>query len=216
MVDAKYAMDIVQVLTGVASLPKAVVTTGKIGSAATGYIINGTKVIVKNGNVSIAKTTEQLNFFKNINIYDWYTTVDRPTTGIQWGKGIQGQGMPWEDYLATQLPVGSRLPQNFKTFDYFDDATGAAISAKTLDTTSLAKTNNPKQIYQTIKTNIDAASNFNGYTLSGRTISSSMIKSKEVKLAIPENTDLVQWAQINKAIQYGQTKGVKLTITVVK
>lgn len=216
MVDAKYSMDIVQILAGVATLPKAVVTTGKIGSAATGYIINGAKVIVKNGNVSIAKTTEQLNFFKNINIYDWYTTVDRSTTGIQWGKGIQNQGMPWEDYLTTQLPVGSRLPTNFKTFDYFDPINKTAISAKTLDTTSLAKVSNPKQIYQSIKKNIDDAVKFDGATLSGRTLNSSMIKSKEIKLAIPENTNLVQWEQINKAIQYSQTKGVKLTVTVVK
>jgi hypothetical protein len=35
--------------------------------------------------------------------------VDRATTGIEWGKGIQGQGMPWEDYLGTILPTGSRL-----------------------------------------------------------------------------------------------------------
>lgn len=43
-----------------------------------------------------------------------------------------------------------------------------------------------------------------------------MLTSKDVKLTIPESTDLVQWEQIHKAIGYGQTKGVKLTITVVK
>lgn len=36
--------------------------------------------------------------------------VDRATTGIEWGKGLQGQGMPWEDYLGTILPTGSILP----------------------------------------------------------------------------------------------------------
>ena len=61
-------------------------------------------------------------------------TIDLATTGIEWGKGIQGQGLPWEDYLGTQLSAGSRLPPNFKTFDFFDETTGVATSAKTLDT----------------------------------------------------------------------------------
>ena len=46
--------------------------------------------------------------------------------------------MPWEDYLGTQLPAGSRLPPNVKTFDFFDRTTGVATSAKTLDTTTAA------------------------------------------------------------------------------
>nr|CCA88262.1 hypothetical protein RALSY_mp10810 [Ralstonia syzygii R24] len=33
------------------------------------------------------------------------------------GKSMM-PGMPWENYLAKQLPEGSRLPQNFKTFDF--------------------------------------------------------------------------------------------------
>ena len=44
------------------------------------------------------------------------------------------QGMPWENYLATKLPGGFRLPSKFKTFDFFDDISGVATSAKTLDT----------------------------------------------------------------------------------
>ena len=38
-------------------------------------------------------------------------TVEQGTSGVRWGGGIQGQGMPWEDYLATQLTQGSRLPE---------------------------------------------------------------------------------------------------------
>ncbi|WP_371827877.1 hypothetical protein [Litchfieldella anticariensis] len=53
---------------------------------------------------------------------------------MQWGRGIQGQGMPWEDFLASQLPAGSRLPPNFKTFDFYDPTTRTVTSAKTLDT----------------------------------------------------------------------------------
>ncbi|WP_329957051.1 hypothetical protein [Pseudomonas fluorescens] len=38
--------------------------------------------------------------------------------------------MPWEDYLGTQLPAGTRLPPNFKTFDFFDRTTGVASRAE--------------------------------------------------------------------------------------
>lgn len=77
-----------------------------------------------------------------------------------WGKGIKRQGMPREGYLGTQLPAGSRPPPNFKTFDFFDEATGISISAKTLDTTTAAKLANQSQVYSSLKVNIDAAANF--------------------------------------------------------
>lgn len=64
--------------------------------------------------------------------------------------------MPWEDYLGTQLPAGSRLPPNFKTFYFFDQTTGIATSAKTLDTTTAAKLAKPSQVYSSLKGNIDA------------------------------------------------------------
>jgi len=63
--------------------------------------------------------------------------------GIDWRRGIQEQGMPWENYLAQQLPAGSRLPANFKTFDFWDPVTRVATSAKTLDTTTAARIANP-------------------------------------------------------------------------
>ncbi|WP_338486824.1 hypothetical protein VRB78_12500 [Pseudomonas trivialis] len=73
--------------------------------------------------------------------------------------------MPWEDYLETHLPAGSRFPQNFKIFDFFDRTTGVATSAETLDTTTAVKMANPNQIYSSIKGNIDAAAGFTEYGL---------------------------------------------------
>ena len=141
--------------------------------------------------------------------------VDRATTGIEWGKGIQGQGMPWEDYLGTQLPAGSRLPPNFKTFDFFDETTGIATSAKTLDTTTAAKIANPNQVYSSLKGNIDAAANFSESGLKGVTVTSSQITARELQVAIPEATTSAQWEQINRAIEYGQSKGITVKITKV-
>jgi len=86
--------------------------------------------------------------------------------GIVWGKGIQGQGIPWENHLASQLPAEARLPPNFKTFDFYDDATGLATSAKTLDTLRPSRIAEPERVYQTLKGHIDAASTFTDYGLS--------------------------------------------------
>ena len=114
--------------------------------------------------------------------------LNRATTGIEWGKGIQGQGLPWENYLATQLPSGSRLPAKFKTFDFYEASTGTAISAKTLDTTTVARLTNPAQIYSSLKGNINAAAKFESYKLADVPLNSGMINSRELHVAIPAKT----------------------------
>lgn len=124
--------------------------------------------------------------------------------------------MPWEDYLASQLPVSSRLPPNFKTFDFYDPSTGTAMSAKTLDTTTAAKLANPSQVYNSLKGNIDAAAKFETYTLGNVPLDSSMIAARELRVAVPSGTTSAQWAQINRAVEYGQSQGVKVIISAVK
>jgi len=123
--------------------------------------------------------------------------------------------MPWENYIAAQLPAGSRLPPNFKTFDFFDRTTGVAISAKTLDTTTAAKIANPNQVYSSLKGNIDTAAGFTEYGLKDVTVSANQITGRELQVAVPKVTTSAQWEQINKAIEYGQSKGVTVKITKV-
>lgn len=115
-------------------------------------------------------------------------TVD---AGIQWGKGINAQGMPWEDYLAKQLPAGSRLPPNFKTFDFYDEATGIATSAKTLDTMTEAKIANPAQIYSSLKGNIDAVADFTQASLGGVVLREKAIVARQLQVAVPSGTTQV-------------------------
>ncbi|MDR6413177.1 filamentous hemagglutinin, partial [Paraburkholderia terricola] len=136
--------------------------------------------------------------------------------GIQWGKGIMGQGMPWENYLATQMPSGSRLPSNFKTFDFYDPVSGVATSAKTLDTTTAARLADPTQVYSSLKSNIDATINFSGYQLSGVSLTPDMIASRNLQVAVSASTTPAQWQQINNAVQYGASKGVNVKITVTR
>ncbi|CNH20707.1 filamentous hemagglutinin outer membrane protein [Yersinia kristensenii] len=143
-------------------------------------------------------------------------TVSQSTTGIKWGQGISQQGMPWENYVGTQLPQNSRLPVNFKTFDYYNRISRTAISVKTLDTTTAARVANPRQIYNSLKGNIDTVAKFQEYSLSKRKLDSSMISSKEIQLAVPANTTKVQWAEINRAIEYGKSQRVNVRVTQVK
>ncbi|WP_252187026.1 endonuclease toxin domain-containing protein [Escherichia coli] len=143
-------------------------------------------------------------------------TVSASEIGLKWGQGNMKQGMPWEDYVGTTLPANSRLPQNFKTFDYYDEASRVAVSAKSMDTQTMAKLANPNQVYYSIKGNIDAAAKFEKASLSGVNIDSSMIASKEVRLAVPANTTKTQWTEINRAVEYGKSQGVKVTVTQVK
>ena len=143
-------------------------------------------------------------------------TVSAAEVGMKWGQGNMKQGMPWEDYVGASLPADARLPQNFKTFDYYDGATKTAVSAKSMDTQTMAKLANPNQVYGSIKGNIDAAAKFKEYALSGRELTSSMISNKEIQLAVPANTTKTQWTEINRAIEYGKAQGIKVTVTQVK
>lgn len=143
-------------------------------------------------------------------------TVSAAEVGMKWGQGNMKQGMPWEDYVGKSLPADARLPLNFKTFFYYDGATKTAVSAKSMDTQTMEKLANPNQVYSSIKGNIDAAVNFKGYTLSNTPLTPGMIANKEVQLAIPANTKKMQWTEINRAIKYGKSQSVKVTVTQVK
>ncbi|MNX72147.1 hypothetical protein D3C86_1034890 [compost metagenome] len=176
---------------------------------ATGFGLAGAISLLR-GSVAAAKA-EALVVPKGIG-----GTVDGTTTGIKWGVGIQEQGMPWENYLASQMSASSRLSVNFKTFDFYEAASGTAISAKTLDTTTAAKLANPGQIYSSLKGNIDSAAKFESYTLGNFSLNGSMINTRELRVAVPSETTSAQWVQINKAIEYGKSQGVKVTVTEVK
>ncbi|GEM_PF-1818667 len=143
-------------------------------------------------------------------------TVSAEKIGLVWGKDIQKQGMPWEDYVGKSLPADARLPKSFKTFDYYNGATKTAISVKSLDTQTLSRLNKPNQLYRSVKGNIDDVVNFEEYRVSGKILTSSMIKNKEIQLAIPANTTKIQWTEINRAVEYGKYQDVKVIVTQVK
>lgn len=144
-------------------------------------------------------------------------TTSGVEAGIQWGQGIQNQGMPWENYLAGQLPAGTQqLPPNYMTFDFYNSATQTAISAKTLDTMGSSYLGNTTKVYSTLAGYVDSAANFTEYELSGVPLDNSIIQTRQLQVAVPANTTTQQWQQINQAIQYGRSKGVQVIVTPVQ
>ncbi|MBG3079360.1 DUF637 domain-containing protein [Proteus mirabilis] len=146
-------------------------------------------------------------------------TISASEIGMKWSSGggnINTQGMSWENSIAKSLPVHTRLPKNFKTFDFYIAKDKVAISAKSLDTQTMSKLNRPKQIYNTIKGNIDDAAKFEGYRLSGVNLHSEMIAKREIWLAVPQSTTKAQWIEINRAVAYGESMNIEVKITQVK
>jgi filamentous hemagglutinin len=107
-------------------------------------------------------------------------------------------------FFFPQSASGSRLPVAFKTFDFFDEATRAAVSAKPLDTTTPAKIANPTQVYSSIKRNIDEVLEFTSYELRGVRLEANLILNYEVHMAIPKDTALAQWVEIDRAAKYAE------------
>jgi hypothetical protein len=135
---------------------------------------------------------------------------------IPWGQGIGKQGLAWEDYLASNRSSSSRLPPRFKAFDFFDEGTGLATSAKTLDTLTPARLGDPSRVYSSLVKNVDDAADFTRYRLSGTELTAEMITARELQLAVRVGTTQVQWGEIYRAIEYGRTRGVTVIVTVVR
>ncbi|QNW95819.1 hemagglutinin repeat-containing protein [Acinetobacter seifertii] len=141
------------------------------------------------------------------------------TVGMTWGKGINEQGKPWENYIQSTSPATTidlnSIKSNFKAFDHFDPATGLATSDKTLNTA--AKTyQDPKKITSQINKYVDQMDNFTGDNKGRFELTSDKIKSKEMQLAIPVNTSKSQLDAIQKSIDYANTKGITIKVTKVK
>jgi hypothetical protein len=55
------------------------------------------------------------------------STAPRDNIEVPWGKGINAQGKAFEDHYANYVPNATRTPPTYKTWDYIDFGTGAAI-----------------------------------------------------------------------------------------
>lgn len=195
---------------------------GKLAIEAAGVLLGGAG-IVKSATKLTANTVRAL---EKAAARDAHSLVDirnvvriekdGSKTPMSWTEGNYAQGYPFEDYMVTQLPKGSRLPEGFKTFDFYDVKAKTAISVKTLNTNTPSRIRDPKQLYTSIKRNIDDVVKFQGDRKLKVILEPGDITKREVVIAIPKSTTTQQWEQINKAIVYGSEKNVKVKITVVK
>jgi filamentous hemagglutinin len=106
------------------------------------------------------------------------------------------------------------LPPRSTGFDLFRDATGEAISAKTLDTKTMTYIRKPQEIFRKLRLYIDTAINYERIRISD--LDPAEIQSKTVQLAIPEHTSPEQWRQLVRAIIYGKENGVTVVITRIR
>jgi hypothetical protein len=139
--------------------------------------------------------------------------LDKDVLKTEWGGGIKRQGLPFENYLEKRvLPKEvSRLPENFECFDFFDNGTGNAISAKTINTGTISRMNNPKLVRYLIQKYINKMMYFESDRLLGK-----KINSKELIVGIPSDSSDEQIEEIKKAMIYAKYNNVKLTVYKLK
>ena len=76
---------------------------------------------------------------------------DNREVQVAWGRGIQEQGKPFEDAYAREYPDALRTDLGTKTFDFFWEKTGTAVSVKTLNTATFNYAKNPAQVYSRVR-----------------------------------------------------------------
>ncbi len=141
-------------------------------------------------------------------------TVSNSETEIEWGKGIKEQNGKWEDYYDKMNPDSVQLRPGSKGFDHFNDATGEAVSNKTLNTQSMSYIRDPEEIYRRVTRYVNDAVNYEPRTKSER--DPEDILSRTIHLAIPEYTSPTQWRYLLRAIIYGKDNGVSIVITRIR
>jgi hypothetical protein len=134
---------------------------------------------------------------------------------MPWGRGINAQGMAFENRLESVLEEGSRLSKNFKTWDFYGRSQNAD-SAKSMNMQMPSYMNKPGIVYDRVSRYIDAAHDFESWARGGREIEGIDIASRRVIVGVPLQTTGAQWTQLLRAIKYGKLPGVRVVVIPVK
>jgi len=141
-------------------------------------------------------------------------TIDNP--GIAWARGIVAQGEPWEAALDASGRLGRRTAPTFKTFDFFDDETKTATSAKTLDTGAPTYRDRPGRIHGQLRRYLDQIATFDWDKKTDFKLTSEMIARRRLELAVPATADQGQRLQIQRAVAYAESLGIEMKVSFVK
>jgi len=143
--------------------------------------------------------------------------------GLKWtsGSGARGlalweQGGPWENALDLAGGLGERLAQNFRVFDFWDEGSGLATSAKTLNTLAPAYTSQPSAVYYRLRRYLDAMVEFERDKKLGAKFKSADIKRLQMFLAVPVGTTDRQIVQILRAKDYAEALGIEFVVKMAE
>lgn len=146
-----------------------------------------------------------------------YTTVKLADTGMIWGHPISKQGNPFETYVGKKiLPKSTQSPDNFKVYDFFDEATRVAVSVKTMNTQTASMLQKPESIFKSIKKNLNDIIDFESDKVGIFSITKHNISSRELTLGVPAKTTEPQWVQIKRGIDYARDNNIAVNIIVVE
>jgi hypothetical protein len=108
------------------------------------------------------------------------------------------------------------MPETFKAFDFFDEATRTATSAKTLDTRALGYLDRPSRIYGQLRRYVDQIDWFDKDESGDIAFGAGDIDIRRLELAIPLDTTPEQVVQIQRAIDYAESLGIKMVVSFIK
>ncbi len=134
---------------------------------------------------------------------------------IVWNGGIKDQGEPFEDIYSRLHPWVTRLNPVSKTFDFYFEDGGRAVSLKTLNILSYTYIKNPKNIYARISRYIDSAANYH-IPRTRYDVNPNRIRYRQLSIGIPESTSPSQWKYIMKADSYAKSRNVLFEITRIR
>jgi filamentous hemagglutinin len=144
--------------------------------------------------------------------------VNAADVGMEFGKGIMGQGKPFEGFVQTKLPEGTldlnSIKSNFSTFDHLTPD-GVAVSTKTLDTSAVTYQKPSKITYQ-LNQYVDQMVSFPGDGRGDQIFQNASFTGKQMQLGIPSSASADQMAAIAQSVQYAQSKGISIVVTKVK
>lgn len=137
---------------------------------------------------------------------------------MKWGGNIKkDQGQPFEDFVGPRFfPDSVQTPDTLKVYDYVDRVTGASVSVKTLNTLTESRLANPSQLFDTTRGYINKMIDFKEDSKLGFEWTADNVTSRELMLGVPAETTPAQWAEISRAMLYGQQNNVKVTIIKVE
>ena len=143
--------------------------------------------------------------------------VHNSVVKIPWDKGIAEQGAAWQDYVASRLASRYIHTVDSKGVDHYDPDLEDGINSKTLNTATPYYTFTPSNIYKSLSKYITSLAKYvPGVYTRDWDVPPEKIQTRQIYLAVPEETSPEQWTQIVRAQQLAESKGIKLNVTRVR